>query len=140
MQLAELPVVAYDGSIKGYAATRPGKGQKIDPHSPKVTGYKAYLDSRHDAVLASVGGGKKLYSYGYAFNGFAAELTAAQAAKLRATPGVMAVTKDEARHTETSSTPAFLGLSAPGGFWSQMSGNASRQSDHRERSEQRRRR
>ena len=61
-------------------------------------------------MLASVGGGKKLYSYGYVFNGFAAELTAAQAAKLAATPGVLAVTKDELAQLDTSSTPAFLGL------------------------------
>ena len=33
VQLAELPVVAYDGSIKGYAATKPGRGQKIDPNT-----------------------------------------------------------------------------------------------------------
>ena len=33
VRMAELPVSAYDGSIKGYAATRPRKGQKIDPYS-----------------------------------------------------------------------------------------------------------
>ena len=31
VRLAEQPVVAYDGSIKGYKATKPRKGQKIDP-------------------------------------------------------------------------------------------------------------
>ena len=56
VQLADAPVVAYDGSIKGYAATRPAKGQKIDPTSPQVVNYKAYLDSKHDAAVASVGG------------------------------------------------------------------------------------
>ena len=117
VRLAEQPVVAYDGNIKGYAATKPRKGQKIDPDSPQVTRYKDYLEARQDAVLASVGGGKKLYSYGYAFNGFAAELTPAQAEKLAATTGVLAVEKDEARALDTSSTPAFLGLSGPSGLW-----------------------
>ena len=101
VRLAEQPVVAYDGGIKGLQATRPGKGQKIDPNSPAVVNYRSFLESRQDAVLASVGGGKKLYSYGYVFNGFAAELTAAQAEKLAATPGVLAVEKDDgasARH------------------------------------------
>ena len=88
VRLAEKPVVAYDGGIKGLQATRPGKGQKIDPNSPRVVDYKALPRIAPDAVLASVGGGKKLYSYGYVFNGFAAELTEAQAAKLAATPGV----------------------------------------------------
>ncbi len=120
VRLAEQPVVAYDGSIKGYKATRPRKGQKIDPDSPQVVNYKSYLESRHDQVLASVGGGKKLYSYGYVFNGFAAELTPAQAEKLAQTQGVLAVEKDTVHELETSSTPAFLGLSGPGGVWSQL--------------------
>ena len=113
-------MVAYDGGIKGYKATKPRKGQKIDPNSPQVVNYKSYLESRHDQVLASVGGGKKLYSYGYVFNGFAAELTAAQAEKLAQTQGVLAVEKDTVHELETSSTPAFLGLSGPGGVWSQL--------------------
>ena len=117
VRLAEQPVVAYDGSIKGLQATRPGKGQKIDPNSPAVVAYRSFLESRQDAVLASVGGDKKLYSYGYVFNGFAAELTAEQATKLAATPGVLAVEKDMARPLNTSSTPDFLGLSGPSGFW-----------------------
>ena len=87
VQLAELPVTAYDGSIKGYPATKPKKGQKIDPNSSQVINYKAYLEARQDAVLAIVGG-KKTYSYGYVFSGFAAALTPGQAERLSATPGV----------------------------------------------------
>ena len=117
VQLAEDPVSAYRGGIKGLRATAPGKGKKIDPNSPDVVAYLAFLASRQDAVMASVGGGKKLYSYGYVFNGFAAELTAEQAAKLAQTKGVLAVTKDEARDLDTSSTPTFLGLSGPDGVW-----------------------
>jgi subtilisin family serine protease len=117
VQLAELPVSAYDGSIKGLQATKPRKGQKIDPNSPAVINYLAFLESRQNEVLAKVGGGRKLHSYGYVFSGFAAELTAEQAAKLEQVQGVLAVTKDEARELDTSSTPAFLGLSGPGGFW-----------------------
>ena len=117
VQMAESPVTAYQGGVTGYAATKPGKGQKIDPNSSAVRQYKGFLTSRHDAVLGSVGGTKKLYSYGYVFNGFAAELTAAQAQKLEQTPGVLAVSKDELRRMDTSSTPAFLGLSGSSGFW-----------------------
>jgi hypothetical protein len=122
VRLAEQPVSAYDGSIKGFQATRPRKGDKIDPNSPAVINYKSYLESRHDAVLASVGGGKKLYSYGYVFNGFAAELTAEQAEKVAATSGVLSVEKDTARPLDTSSTPTFLGINATGGLWDQLGG------------------
>lgn len=116
VQLADQPVVAYAGGVKGYAATKPAKGQKINPNDPRVYSYMLYLATRQDALLARVGG-KKLYNYGYAFSGFAAELTPAQAEKLAKTPTVLAVTKDEIRRLDTSSTPAFLGLSGSGGFW-----------------------
>jgi len=91
VRLAESPVTAYKGGIKGYAATKPAKGTKIDPTSSKVVNYMSYLSGRHDAVLAAAGGGHKAYSYGYVFNGFAAELTEAQAEKIRSMPGVLSV-------------------------------------------------
>jgi len=122
VQLAEKPVTAYTGGIKGLQATKPRKGEKIDPNSPAVINYMAFLESRQNEVLAKVGGGKKLHSYGYVFNGFAAELTAEQAAGLEQMSGVVAVTKDEARELNTSSTPDFLGLTASDGAWSETKG------------------
>ncbi len=105
VQLDEMPVSAYDGRIKGLGATKPKKGQKIDPNSPAVVNYMAHLAARHDSMLQGVGNGRKLYSYGYVFNGFAAELTDAQAEKLALTKGVLAVSRDELRSMDTSSTP-----------------------------------
>jgi hypothetical protein len=117
VRMLDAPVVAYDGTISGYSATRPKKGEKINPDNPNVGKYFGYLSARHDNALQNVGGGKKLYSYGYVFNGFAAELSADQADKLRATSGVLSVEKDEIRQIDTSSTPTFLGLDGAGGFW-----------------------
>ena len=117
VQLAEQPVSAYTGGIKGFAATKPNKGQKLDPNSPKVVSYLGHLATRQDAIMNSVGAAKKHYNYGYVFNGFAAELTDAQAQKLAQMPGVLAVTKDEIRSIDTATTPAFLGLSGATGFW-----------------------
>jgi hypothetical protein len=117
VRLAEQPVAAYAGGIAGYTATKPRKGQKLNPNDPQVVSYMSYLVQRQDGLLNSVGGGKKLYNYGYVFNGFAAELSEAQAQKLAQTAGVLAVTKDEARALDTSSTPPFLGLTGPSGVW-----------------------
>lgn len=123
VQLIEPPVVAYDGGVAGIPATRPARGSKINPNSQNVREYVRFLEGRHDAK-ARVVGANKVYSYRYSFNGFAAELSADQVALLSAQPDVLAVTKDSIAQLDTSSTPAFLGLSAPGGIWSALSGNA----------------
>lgn len=117
VRMAGDPVATYSGGIQGHSGTKPGKGRKIDPSNAAVAGYKAYLAARQNAALAGVGGGKLLYNYGYVFNGFAAELSEAQALKLAQTAGVLSVSSDEIRHADTSSTPEFLGLSGPNGFW-----------------------
>src|SRR5688572_1924230 len=121
VQLAEFPVVSYTGDIPGFAATKANRGQKINPNNPSVIGYAGYLDSRHTAVVGQVGG-RKVYDYRYSFNGFAAELTEGQAEALRNVAGVVAVTKDELRTVDTSSTPAFLGLDAADGLWAALGG------------------
>jgi subtilisin family serine protease len=122
VQMADQPVVAYEGGIKGLKATAPKGSQKIDPFSADVVTYVSYLDSKHDAALAKVGGGQKLYDYTYSFNGFAAKLSLDQANKLAGVAGVQAVTPDQLQTVDTSSTPSFLGLDAPGGLWDQLGG------------------
>ena len=98
VRMAEPPVVAFDGGgASGLKATRPGKGAKINPNSQDVARYADFLTQKHDATLAAVGGGRKLYSYKYTFNGFAAQLSDTQVLKLKSMPGVLAVEEDEAR-------------------------------------------
>jgi subtilisin family serine protease len=121
IQLAEQPVVAYTGGIPGYKATKPKPNGKINPLDPDVVKYAGYLDSRHNAVLNAVGG-SKLYDFRYTYNGFAAKLSPAQAAALKNTPGVLAVSADMIYSVDTSSTPQFLGISDPGGLWDQLGG------------------
>ena len=122
VQMLESPVVAYEGGTAGLAATKPAKGQKIDPNSAAVKKYAAYLASQHDATLQKVGGAAKLYDYAYTYNGFAAKLTAGQKSALEKQAGVLAVSPEEMVTADTSSTPAFLGLTAPGGLWEQLGG------------------
>jgi subtilisin family serine protease len=62
-------------------------------------------------VLQSIGAyDRKLYSYRYTFNGFAARLTAVQAQKLRSRKNVVNVWEDSVRYLSTSDSPVFLGL------------------------------
>jgi subtilisin family serine protease len=124
VQMIEQPVVSNTGGIAGQPATKPNRGQKIDPLNAGVVQYAGYLDQRHDQALAGVGGGRKVYDYHYTFNGFAAELSDVQAQLLRASAAVLSVSKDEEQFADTSSTPAFLGLNAPAGLWDQLGGTA----------------
>ena len=122
VRMAELPVVLYEGGLPSYPATRPGRGNKLDPNSAEVASYAQYLDGRHSQALGRVGGGRKVYDFKYTFNGFAAELTEVQAERLKTQAGVLSVTKDELQHAVTSTTPTFLGLDERGGLWDRLGG------------------
>ena len=121
VQMLNDPVVAYNGGINGLRPTKPARGNKIDPNSPAVVAYVRYLDSRHNEALSRTGG-QKLYDYRYSFNGFAAQMTLEQANKMAGVDGVLVVTPDSLQTMDTSSTPTFLGLTAPGGLWDQLGG------------------
>jgi subtilisin family serine protease len=122
VRMSEDPAVAYRGGIPGLKATKPARGQKIDPNSHHVVDYVRHLNARHDAALAAAGPARKLYDYAYTFNGFAAQLSEAQAAKVATAPGVLSVSRDQEYFADTATTPAFLGLTAPGGLWDQLGG------------------
>ena len=120
---ADDPVASYDGYEKGFAATRPARGGKLDPGNAAVKSWKAHLTSKHDAALARVGA-TKIYDYTVTNNGVAADLTAQQASSLAKQAGVLALTKDALSQPTTTFSPEFLGLSAAGGFWSQLGGQS----------------
>jgi Peptidase inhibitor I9 len=122
VQMLAAPAVSYSGGIAGYNATKPGKGQKIDPLAANTLSYVGYLKGKHDEAVRKVRGGAKIYDYTCSFNGFAAKLTEKQAAALAKQSDVLAVTPDELQHANTSTTPAFLGLTDAGALWEQLGG------------------
>ena len=117
IQMADDPVVTYDGSIKGFMATKPDKGKKIDPESKHVINYARYLDGKHSRALSRVGGREKIYDYHYSFNGFSAKLSNKQANRLQSVDGVEAVRPDKRYQLDTATTPAFIGLRDEDGLW-----------------------
>src|SRR5215510_6983631 len=122
VQMKASPVVSYTGGVSGYNATKPGRGQKIDPLAANTLSYVSYLKGKHVEAIRKVRGGPKIYSYTFSFNGFAAKLTEKQAAALAKQSDVLAVTPDELQEVQTSTTPTFLGLTDPGGLWQQLGG------------------
>ncbi|HEV7912425.1 MAG TPA: S8 family serine peptidase, partial [Albitalea sp.] len=120
VQLADAPAATYTGNVPGYAATQPARGAKLDVNESNVRAYINYLAAKRSNALAQVSSAAVLHRYSVAFNGFSALLTDAEARKLKSAAGVVAVTPDEARSMDTTRTPAFLGLSGPGGLWSAL--------------------
>lgn len=117
VQLKGDPVINYEGDIKGYKATKPGKGKKLNPNSAHVKKYAAYLEAQQNDTIQSVGG-DKVYSYRYGVNGFAARMTHADAQVLKLRSDVANVWKDELRQLQTDSSPTYIGLTEGGEAWS----------------------
>ena len=119
VQLVAEPAATYQGTVAGYAATQPVAGARFNARSAAALAYKGFLDKQHNTVAALVRSAPIVARYSTVYNGFAARLTDAEVAALRANPLVVDVQVDEIRKLETISTSAFLGLSATGGVWSQ---------------------
>jgi subtilisin family serine protease len=117
--MAAEPAAAYDGGVPGLQATSPRGGRRLHTHAPRVEDYVGFLRRQQGRVLrlAGVERGDVSRRYSYALNGFAAELSTAEAEALARQPRVAAVLKDRMRQPQTDNSPAFLGLSGPGGPW-----------------------
>lgn len=122
VQLAAEPAASYSGNVAGFAATQPLGGARFNARSRAALAYKSYLNAQQDSVVALVAKAPIVARYATVYNGFAARLTDAEVTALRNSPLVVEVHVDEARKMDTISTSAFLGLSKPGGLWSQLVG------------------
>jgi len=119
VQLAAEPKATYNGNVAGYAATKPAVGTRFNARAPAALAYGGYLDAQQLSVASTVASAPIFARYSTVANGFAAMLTPGEVLTLLANPQVVTVQPDEARKLETVSTPSFLGLTAPGGLWSQ---------------------
>jgi subtilisin family serine protease len=103
--MADDPLVATYGQdgLDTKAATNAGKG----------------LKKGHDKALAAVGksADDAVYNYTVALNGFAVELSEAQAAKMATVDGVRLVLPETFRQRQTDNSGDFLGLTDPAGPW-----------------------
>jgi subtilisin family serine protease len=123
--LAGKPLATYSGDVKGLAATRPRKGERVDVTSGRAQRYRDYLKSQHANAAARVGA-KPLKHYAVSLNGFATTLTPDQARTLQDAPGVLSVTKDRPRRLTDDRKPVdFLKLTGSQGEWAALGGKKS---------------
>lgn len=104
VRLREAPVTSYAGGVSGLAATRPAAGQELEPHSAAAENYRRHLGETQRDVLADLGVAAR-QTYTTAFNGFAAQLTAAQATELTKDPRVAAVTPARLVKADAATAP-----------------------------------
>lgn len=84
--------------------------------TPAARTLARQLRASHNRALRSVASvGDKIHDYTVALNGFSALLSPEEAARLAAMKDVLLVIPDELRQPLTDSSPAFLGLTRPGG-------------------------
>ncbi|SNT61109.1 PA domain-containing protein [Asanoa hainanensis] len=128
VQTSDAPAATYNGGVAGLAPTRVAAGAKLDSASKNVKAYRQHLAQSKNRVLdrAGVNSSKVKYDYTLVFAGFSAELTAAEADRLKKTPGVANVWKNEIVHSETFTTPAFVGLDGKSGAWRKEFGSPER--------------
>lgn len=124
VQLKDEPTVTYKGTIAGLDATAPKTGEAFRYGRPEVYAYAGYLEQSHASVAAVVGNAPVLARYTNVFNGMALSLTEDEARQLLAHSQVAGIWEDEARQYDTISSSRFLGLTAPGGLWSQTVGGS----------------
>ena len=140
VQVAGEPLASYTGGVAGIPRTKPAEGAKLNKGAWNYQAYREHLRQERSAVLAAahVDAAHTVAEYTAVFNGFAASLTAAEAARVSSTHGVVHVWKNEIRHTDTvlaapptapaaqpspGTTPTFLGLAGPGGAWEKQFGD-----------------
>lgn len=123
--MKDLPVVAYNGRVRGYPASRPVRGTRFASAGTHAVRYRELLVARQDRLRRSAGV-RALHTYTDSLNGFSAAMTGAQAARLAQQPQVVAVVKDVLRHIDRpiAATAPFLGLSGRRGVWSRLGGPA----------------
>ncbi|WP_378144926.1 S8 family serine peptidase [Cnuibacter sp. UC19_7] len=143
------PAATYAGD-QGFAATAPSEGDQLKAAEPEVQAYSEHLETQQDAVAASVGAAVD-YSYTLTLNGFSTNLSGAQASELAGRKDVASVVKSEVQHIDRAASVApaaatapsapvapaavtpfpntgqessidFLGLTGPGGVWSDLGG------------------
>ena len=116
VQLDNLPALAVPG-VQGERAIASGflagsiEQAEFDPDSARVRSHMRRLQRQQDGVLEALGlSDKRVYSYGYTFNGMAVQMTPAQAERMRLVRGVASVWEDRRRSVSTDSSSEFLGL------------------------------
>lgn len=119
VQLTAPSLVSYKGGINGLAATNPAaRGEnRLNANNPDSLAYLDYLDAKRAEAISIIETaiGRPLdiaYEYRATLNGFAAEMTPAEAAQAANLPAVKHIERDREFELQTDSGPAWIGATS----------------------------
>ncbi|MEE4185359.1 MAG: S8 family serine peptidase [Gammaproteobacteria bacterium] len=119
VQFAAAPALAreaLDLRNRQQAGTQRQRRSRTASERAALGRYVEELEAQQDALLRSLGVyNKRVYSYGYAFNGAALKLTPREAERLRLRKGVVNVWEDRRRRVSSNFSSSFLGLNDSSG-------------------------
>lgn len=119
VQFEEPSLATYTGENSVFAAPERDSSGKIDVSSAASQAYLAHLNAGLDSAIQNsesiLGRDLEVYArYDVVLNGFAAKMSAQEAATLRQMEGVREVYPDEIWQPDTDTSPEFLGID---GIW-----------------------
>ena len=116
VRLSAPPVATYEGGISGFQATsaKANGRNKLDTNSKSAKKYQKFLREQQKELLGNAGKkfGRKLdtkFDYQHAINGFALELTVAEAKAMASMDGVVSVQRERMEELLTDVGPAWIG-------------------------------
>ncbi|MCA9994865.1 MAG: S8 family serine peptidase [Anaerolineales bacterium] len=116
VQLADAPLATYRGNIGGLQATSPRVtgANKLDPNSAASQAYMAYLGEKRAEAIEAAGAAIErpltiAFEYKATLNGYAAEMTSAEAHAIAKLPGVVRVEREKIFELQTDAGPAWIG-------------------------------
>ncbi len=127
IQLKGDPVATYKGDVSGLAATSPlvTGARKLDSKSPESLAYEQYLANKQDVFVADMNNllGRTVdivFTYRHAYNGVAAFLSPAEAARVAEMDDVILLYREGFEEILTDAGPAFIGAET---IWNAAGGN-----------------
>lgn len=111
--LGDQPLSSYQGTIIGYSATMPVRGNKLDLSSPAAIAYATYLAGQHAIVKTYLTKYapqvQVVYEYSTVLNGFAVKLNGFNLNQVAGLPGVVSTSYSFTVHSEMNRSNQLIG-------------------------------
>lgn len=135
--LQDPALASYRGGIADLAPTNPAVNgeRKLDASSTASQAYLSYLAGQRATSIANINAalGRSIevtYQYATSLNGFAARMTASEAALVAKMPGIRMIQREKMFYPTTDAGPNWIGATAVWGgnwdamtYWADMAGN-----------------